>query len=201
MRIERSSFSYTSFGPPIKLPHRLPNSTFPCSPSSELTEEPKSPQNKKRYLNNFIKNNKEDYFPSKESVHRYHASADLFTVPDCFELCKYSFVKLANVENFEISNKFGKIKFLHPVDLRGVDLGRCVKISNMSIEVYPDYSFFTGINKPIFGKGLNVPALLFFNGMKKEALEKAKIKALNQGLFFISYDENTQVFCVKAFSF
>lgn len=62
-------------------------------------------------------------------------------------------------------NKFGKVEFVEPVDLRNVDLSRIIKISQKKIEVYPDI-YFSNEEKPMVGEELNQPAFLYFFDMQ-----------------------------------
>ena len=46
--------------------------------------------------------------------------------------------ELMEVENFQIENEHGFIKFLRPVDLTDVDLKNDVTIKGKHIDIYPD---------------------------------------------------------------
>lgn len=74
------------------------------------------------------------------------------------ELEKMTYVELKAVENFEIWNKHGRVVFLEPVDLIGVDLTQAIKIYPGVIYVYED------VQKPEPGtKLLKQAKLTIFN--------------------------------------
>jgi hypothetical protein len=54
------------------------------------------------------------------------------------ELSRMSLKELQKVQAFEISNEFGSISFLEPVDLTDLDLADLVTIVRRSAEVYDD---------------------------------------------------------------
>ena len=58
--------------------------------------------------------------------------------PSMVELSRMSLEELQKVEDFEISNEFGSISFLEPVDLTDLDLADLVTIVRRSAEVYDD---------------------------------------------------------------
>ena len=84
------------------------------------------------------------------------------TNPAAQILCSFSIQKLMYVSEFSIENEFGKIEFLEPVDLTGVDLLKTVRISEGRIEVYPNEYFEQARGKPKRFRKLNQPARLIF---------------------------------------
>ena len=54
------------------------------------------------------------------------------------ELGRMSLEELQNVKDFEISNEYGSILFIEPVDLTDVDLEDIVTIIRHCAEVYSD---------------------------------------------------------------
>ena len=78
------------------------------------------------------------------------------------------------MNNFQVGNTFGEIRFLGPVDLAGVDVDATIKIRKNTVEVYPDDE-----GKPEFGQGLNQKAVITIKnaiqeGDEEERKEKAK---------------------------
>ena len=90
--------------------------------------------------------------------------------PSLLKLSRMTEEELSAVENFIISNEFGKIKFEEPVDLRGLNLDKIVNIRYQEVEIYPeDYKPSEGE-----GDGLNKPATITF--FKWEVAEKYKTR-------------------------
>jgi len=93
---------------------------------------------------------------------KFKMSGNEFTLsPSLPVILRMEFYDLGNVSNFQIYNSNGSIRFLQPVDLRGIDLSDVVKIEKGLIEVYPENT-----PKPPPGHGLNVPAEIHFLGLK-----------------------------------
>jgi hypothetical protein len=81
--------------------------------------------------------------------------------PSYQTLLKMSAEELREVDNFEISNDFGKILFFGATDLRGVNLGQQVTIRQGCVEVYE------GVDpKPKSGEKLNKKAAVMLTNMK-----------------------------------
>lgn len=76
-------------------------------------------------------------------------------------------LQLSSVQNFTAYNEFGSVKFIHPVDLRKLDLSKIIKIDLKKIEIYPS-SEFSEDEKPEQGSELNKPAYLTFNNLKPD---------------------------------
>ena len=60
------------------------------------------------------------------------------TVPDFDTILQMTKEELMEVDNFQIENEHGYIKFLRPVDLTDVDLQNDVTIKAKHIDIYPD---------------------------------------------------------------
>ncbi|KAL4425557.1 hypothetical protein ABPG75_009573 [Micractinium tetrahymenae] len=121
---------------------------------------------------------------------------------------------LGEVANFCVGRRgVGSVRWLEPVDVRGLDLDATVQLSKGSIEVYLDEA-----NKPEVGHGLNRPAevtMLRIHKLDKdsgkptadpEAIDrftrKLKKVTAEQGARFVSYDppSGTWKFEVEHFS-
>ncbi|KAL4426686.1 hypothetical protein ABPG77_004742 [Micractinium sp. CCAP 211/92] len=121
---------------------------------------------------------------------------------------------LGEVSNFCVGRRsVGSVRWLEPVDVRGLDLDATVQLSKGSIEVYLDEA-----NKPEVGHGLNKPAEVTMLRVHKldretgkptadpEAVDrftrKLKKVTAEQGARFVSYDSasGTWKFEVEHFS-
>ena len=81
--------------------------------------------------------------------------------PALEELLQCTDKDLATMDRFIIGRRgVGEIRFLYPVDIRGIDLGKCVEIQKGKI-------FLRGPESLYPGKGLNQPAILIFKGGSK----------------------------------
>ena len=112
-------------------------------------------------------------------------------------------LQLSKVPNFSVYNKFGKVEFLEPVDLRNLDLTKIFKISCKKIEVYPDI-FYSDEEKPVEGEELNKPAFLYFNDMKPTVgssfgkyYSKIELFVSRMNAELISYDPEEYVLKIK----
>ena len=86
------------------------------------------------------------------------------TCPKIEELRSWPRERLQRVQNFEVYNQFGSVKFLGQTDVTDVDLDRDVIISLKGAEVYPDDLYATGqLQKPTMGQKLNKPAHITLN--------------------------------------
>lgn len=121
------------------------------------------------------------------------------------ELAKMSLKQLKEVEDFEVSNEFGKVRFLDKTDVACVDLEDIITIKHRSVEVYDD-TRHSGINKPPVGQKLNKPALITIKQIfpkknataaQKEASLKAALAQDPEGAEHLSYDANTGVWEFK----
>jgi len=110
---------------------------------------------------------------------------------------------LSSVANFTVGKDgVGSVRWLDPVDIRGLDLDSIITLAKGSIDVYPEASV-----KPPVGQSLNCPAVVTMLKVFKidkatgkptkdpEAVEKymRKLKRVcaEQGAKFISYDGET----------
>ncbi|KAK9710390.1 hypothetical protein K7432_008451 [Basidiobolus ranarum] len=87
-------------------------------------------------------------------------TSEYWCSPSVGELKKLSKEGLKNIPEFEVGRiGYGKVRFLEPVDISGLDLslilGEVVIFEKKSCTVYPDETI-----KPPVGNGLNVPALI-----------------------------------------
>jgi nuclear pore complex protein Nup98-Nup96 len=81
--------------------------------------------------------------------------------PALEELLQCTEKDLAAIDRFVIGRSgVGEIRFLYPVDIRGIDLGKCVEIQKGQI-------FLRGPESLYPGMGLNQPAILVFKGGSK----------------------------------
>ena len=92
--------------------------------------------------------------------------------------------ELKNVENFKISNGFGKIKFKTSVDLTYLNLSEIVQIDKFVVQLY------SGQNLPKQGEGLNKPAIITIKQMfDQEDNLKTLINGIKQnGGRFLKYN-------------
>jgi len=87
-----------------------------------------------------------------------------YTIPSVSELEQAASEELKSVVNFEIGRSdVGYIRFLEPVDLRGVALDKVVRIADSAICLYPSNLFPNG--RPEAGAGLNKAALCALYGI------------------------------------
>lgn len=107
--------------------------------------------------------------PMKQSVAINTRSESLmlgenyYSYPSEKELNQMSDSDLSNIENFIIGKHgVGEIRFLCPVDLRGIDLGSSVVITKRSMSLHGERN-----ENP--GDGMNQPALLVFRGASRKA--------------------------------
>ena len=70
--------------------------------------------------------------------------------PSFCELQELTYAELRSVENFQIENEHGRVVFLEPVDLVGVNLAQAIQIKPRRIDVYEG----EGIQKPEMGTKL-----------------------------------------------
>lgn len=79
------------------------------------------------------------------------------TIPSYSSLLKMTEAELMAVNNFTVKREdVGSVKFLTPVDVRGLDIDSIIEFSKHSIVVYPD----EGKPKPEPGRELNTRALI-----------------------------------------
>jgi len=134
-------------------------------------------------------------------------SRDYYTEPSLGDLAKWARSDpsyLEAVPNFLVGRKgYGELRFLEPVDLRGVPVDTVVQFGDKEVRVYMDSSS----SKPPPGEGLNKPATItLFNVHKldkdtgevvtdKEKVEgfvrKLRLRAEAQGAKFVSYQQES----------
>lgn len=76
---------------------------------------------------------------------------------------------MQNLDDFEIWNEHGKIKYIKQVDLTGVNLAVDVSICKGYIDVYSDEN-----EKPALGQKLNHPALITLFNVQPKAKESVE---------------------------
>eukprot|EP00890_Picochlorum_soloecismus_P001111 jgi/Picsp_1/1/NSC_00001-R1 len=125
--------------------------------------------------------------------------------PTLEELLHCADKDLATVDRFVIGRTgVGEIRFLYPVDIRGLDLGKCVEIQKGQI-------FLRGPESLSPGMGLNQPAILVFKGGSKRLFgskySRRTIKMRlrdaceRSGAIFLHMDEDLGEWMVKVDSF
>ena len=77
--------------------------------------------------------------------------------PTLKDVSRMTVEELEHVENFSISNKNGKIEFVEPIDLTGVNLDQIVNIIPGKVELYKNNNI-SFLPQP--GKGLNKKAII-----------------------------------------
>ena len=138
--------------------------------SRHLKNKPKNQENAK--LTNL------DYFPKVN---------DEFDINPCISyIYRMTEKELKNVNNFKISNKFGKIKFLVPVDLAFLNFNDVISITSNSVQIYP------GQELPEIGQGLNKPAVITVKNLFEmdDKLSDLKEFIKNKGKFLKYNSEN-----------
>ena len=128
-----------------------------------------------------------------------------YTEPSLDELSKYTENELKHVEGFVVGNQNGRIHFLGPTDVTGLDLDVLVEINEKFAEVYPEALFPTEESKPPVGTKLNKPSEIalyncFFEAKDKtdaEIIEILKKKAAKNGSELVSYDKVGGVYTIK----
>ena len=122
--------------------------------------------------------------------------------------------ELSKISNFTVGRKdVGFIRWMEPVDVRGINLDDIISLAIGSVEVYPESS-----KKPPVGEGLNKPAMITLlkifkidEATKKPTKDPEKIEKFvrkikknsgEQGAQFVSYDVETGIwkFSVEHFS-
>jgi len=112
--------------------------------------------------------------------------------PSLAELERMSPEELSHVEGFSVSRAgVGSIRWLGPVDLNGVDLGKDVSLEPAFVSVYESEED-GGMVKPKRGEKLNVPCVCTLHGVmgKDPAKVERKTNAMN-GATFLSYSPRT----------
>lgn len=89
----------------------------------------------------------------------YLAREGFYTVPSMAALASRTMKELQNVENFTVGRKgYGEIRWVEPVDVRGLDLDMVIDIQRGEIAVYPDHE----------ADQLDAPAIITLEGMYKK---------------------------------
>lgn len=118
--------------------------------------------------------------------------------PDLKEIILFSEKNLSEIENFQISNEFGKILFLGKIDIRDCELEKIFIIKKKEIEIYPKNIFFEGINKPPFGKKFNKKAILTYKnylkypkkGLCDKKRKKLKFFCMYNNIMFLGFNKD-----------
>ncbi|MES1918837.1 Nuclear pore complex protein Nup98-Nup96 [Bonamia ostreae] len=178
-------------------------------------------QNQDNSTNSNTKNTVNENLPQKENIkekYERNLSFPIFTrknywtKPINLENLDSSITleELQHVENFEIGNEFGTIRWKGAVDCSNVNFDKLVKINKTSVEVYPNDD-----EKPPKGDELNKPAVItFFDVGRPKNINEVKVQQkfkqfLNKQILennkeaeFISWDldSNKTVFEVKHFT-
>lgn len=83
------------------------------------------------------------------------------TKPSFMQLEKMTEEELSAVPDFTVVSEYATLQFEDPVDLRGVDIDKVIKMSHKMVEVYSDSEFSEA--KPRIGEKLNKSAFITFN--------------------------------------
>ncbi|KAK4537292.1 hypothetical protein CDCA_CDCA11G3317 [Cyanidium caldarium] len=136
-----------------------------------------------------------------------------YTVPDMDTLRRLPDAQLAAVHDLVIGrHEVGEIRWLQPVDVRGLDLDRDVELEPRQVTLYPDAA-----RRPPPGHGLNRPArirLLNVYRMDKRTgaptrsppaierfVERLETYAQRQGAKFIAYDPESGTWDIEVEEF
>lgn len=123
--------------------------------------------------------------------------------PSLLELSRLTEEQLSQVPNFKVSNSYGKITFLKPVDLRGINLDDVIMIKHKKIEIYPS-SKYDSI--PAVGEGLNQPAILEYYQWPlpnkysmnfKSYAQSLKLMAKEMNAEFVNYSPEKQTLTIR----
>lgn len=137
--------------------------------------------------------------------------SDYYIKPDLVDLSVMSDDELSHVPNFEVGRRgYGRIKFLSPVDVRGVKVNDIFVFKHKGVVVYPDDT-----TRPPVGQGFNVPAMITLENVfpqkrgTKERITNPHTVAKyeqklreKQGCTFVSYNTSSGEwsFTVPSFS-
>jgi len=136
-----------------------------------------------------------------------HQSAKVgYTESDTFMLISENpNIELDNLKNFTIDHEFGRVQWLEPVDVRGLDLNKIVQFESKIVNVYGD----TKGEIPPRGVGLNKPARITIkNVVPKKGTDAARIEKRRKKLMeinakerqkFVSYENFEWTFEVDGF--
>ena len=111
--------------------------------------------------------------------------------------------QLSKVENFSVLNEWGRVHFLEPVDLRGVNICKVIVLKQKSVELYPNLSPKEKV--PAQGQGLNQPFEVTFdylaNGKSKERTRFEKklnkmVSQMNAEIKKINYESGSVTIAV-----
>lgn len=158
-------------------------------------------------LENFtskLKKEKQEEIKSLRSSPIIINDIDFETRPNASVLKNMTDEELSHVEGFSVFNKFGRIDFLRPVDLRGCDLQKNIVIRFKFVQVLGE----TQTKVPV-GTSLNQPAKITYNlfefpkNPEKMAKAKEKLKAMAQKMNadLIEIDENAGKVVIKINNF
>lgn len=112
----------------------------------------------------------------------------LRTVPAFEELCEMQEHELACLQEFEVHSHFGKIKWIGPVDIRGMDIGSVVVFKQGGVSLYPDG------HKPAWGEGLNSHCqVMLYDCWPKAYYEGRRVSQASLD----KYAKRLEHFCIK----
>ena len=127
--------------------------------------------------------------------------------PPMTKLARMSEDELRNVENFTVSNDYGKIEWVGPTDLTEVNIDLWVIIKRDGVEVYPE-DMFNEKNKHARGTKLNKSAIItLYNTYPKSTRlginfeKQLQLICEKQDAQHISYDELSGTWVFKVFHF
>lgn len=111
---------------------------------------------------------------------------DYFSFPTNSELAVRTMTECQRVEGFTVGRHgFGKIEWIEPVDIRGLQIDVCVEISHGEVSVFPDQE----------ASQLNAPAVITLEGMLpkiKKNWSDVEMRAL-----YDRYSKKLQRYCVE----
>jgi hypothetical protein len=76
--------------------------------------------------------------------------------PSLVDISRMTHEQCTQIQNFTVSNMYGRIMWEGRTDVTNVNLGRTVVIKKTCVNVYPEYR-----PKHDFGQKLNKPALVY----------------------------------------
>lgn len=192
---EQAGGMFSSFTSAVMSPFRSKNS--PPSSSTAASGNQAPPQEEHVVASAHGESNDSGVFPRLTREGYY-------TVPSIGDLQQMSEEQLKAVDNFVIgAHSYGSIRFLQPIDVRGLNLDDLVVFDTCTIEVYPK----TGTKHPL-GEKLNNPAIITLNTYPKakkgassnvvsdrrvnKHRDRLRRTTKNAGAEFISYEVDHQ---------
>jgi len=131
---------------------------MPSARSSQISKEPSSSRLQERSGSSAFKETSKrfDETLAPQELLPKDPKPGYKITPSMSEIARMTTAQLKKVDGFIIENEHGRIEFLEPVDLTGVDLEDAVTIEPNAIEVYKDDDLSKV--KPLLGQKLNHPA-------------------------------------------